>query len=59
MIIGATIQIMIRTSETDPTMYIRKSIREYKGRSYTNYLLVESVATPKESRQKTICSLGA
>ena len=39
-------------------MYIRKSIREYKGTSYTNYLLVESVATPKGPRQKTICSLG-
>lgn len=39
-------------------MYIRKSIREYKGKSYTNYLLVESVATPKGPRQKTICSLG-
>jgi transposase len=39
-------------------MYIRKSIRTYKGKSYTNYVLVESVATPKGPRQKTICALG-
>jgi transposase len=39
-------------------MYIRRSMRSYKGRTYTNYLLVESVQTPKGPRQKTICSLG-
>ena len=39
-------------------MYIRKSIRSYKGRTYTNYVLVESVQTPKGPRQKTVCSLG-
>src|SRR6201984_1842927 len=39
-------------------MYIRKSIRSYKGRTYTNYVLVESIHTPKGPRQKTICSLG-
>ncbi len=39
-------------------MYIRRSTRTYKGRTYTNYLLVESVQTPKGPRQKTICSLG-
>ena len=39
-------------------MYIRKSTRPYKGRTYTNYVLVESVQTPKGPRQKTICSLG-
>ena len=39
-------------------MYIRKSIRSYKGRTYTNYLLVESIHTAKGPRQKTICSLG-
>ena len=39
-------------------MYIRKSIRKYKGKTYTNYLLVESVHTPKGPRQRTICSLG-
>jgi transposase len=39
-------------------MYIRKSIRSYKGKSYVNYVLVESVHTAKGPRQKTICSLG-
>jgi len=39
-------------------MYIRKSIRTYKGKTYTNYVLVESVATQNGPRQKTICSLG-
>jgi transposase len=39
-------------------MYIRKSIRSYKGRTYTNYVLVESVQTPKGPRQRTVCSLG-
>jgi transposase len=39
-------------------MYIRQSTRSYKGRTYTNYVLVESVQTPKGPRQKTICSLG-
>src|SRR5271169_2576148 len=39
-------------------MYIRRSTRTYKDRTYTNYVLVESVQTPKEPRQKTICSLG-
>jgi transposase len=39
-------------------MYIRKSSRTYKGRTYSNYVLVESVVTPKGPRQKIICSLG-
>lgn len=39
-------------------MYIRKSSRRYKGKTYTNHVLVESVMTPKGPRQKTICSLG-
>jgi hypothetical protein len=28
-------------------MYIRKSICSYKGRTYLNYVLVESVQTPR------------
>lgn len=40
-------------------MYIRKSSRVYKGKTYTNHLLVESVQTPKGPRQRTICSLGS
>ncbi len=40
-------------------MYIRKTTKHYKGRNYYNYLLVESVATPKGPRQRIICSLGS
>jgi transposase len=39
-------------------MYIRKSSRTHKGKTYVNYVLVESVLTPKGPRQKIICSLG-
>ena len=39
-------------------MYIRKSSRTYKGKTYSNHVLVESVLTPKGPRQKIICSLG-
>ena len=39
-------------------MYIRKSTRTYKGKTYTNYLLVESHLTPLGPRQKVVCSLG-
>src|SRR5271169_4402530 len=39
-------------------MYIRKATRSYKGKTYSSYLLVESVLTPKGPRQKLICSLG-
>jgi transposase len=40
-------------------MYIRKTQREYKGKIYTNHLLVESVQTPQGPRQRTLCSLGS
>src|SRR5881628_1921789 len=40
-------------------MYIRKSIRTYKEKTYTNHLLVESIQTPKGPRQRIICSLGS
>jgi len=39
-------------------MYIRKSISRQRGKTYTNYLLVESVQTPKGPRQRVVCSLG-
>ena len=39
-------------------MYIRKASHTYKGKTYFNYLLVESVLTPKGPRQKVVCSLG-
>jgi transposase len=40
-------------------MYIRKTSKSHKGKNYTNYLLVESVYTPKGPRQRIICSLGS
>jgi len=40
-------------------MYIRKTRRKYKGKTYTNHLLVESVHTQKGPRQRTVCSLGS
>ena len=40
------------------TMYVRKTTRRYKDKTYTNYLLVESVHTPNGPRQKVVCSLG-
>lgn len=40
-------------------MYIRKTTKAHKGKTYNNYLLVESVHTPKGPRQRTICSLGS
>lgn len=39
-------------------MFIRKTVKCHNGRSYTTYLLVESVRTPQGPRQRTICSLG-
>jgi transposase len=40
-------------------VYIRKTTKSHQGKSYTNYLLVESVHTPKGPRQRIICSLGS
>src|SRR5437867_11657834 len=40
-------------------MYIRKSTRTYKDKTYTNYLLVESVQTSKGPRPRIICPLGS
>ena len=40
-------------------MYIRKTAKSHQGKTYTNYLLVESVSTPKGPRQRIICSLGS
>jgi hypothetical protein len=40
-------------------MYLRRTIRRVGGKTYHNYLLVESVATPKGPRQRVLCSLGA
>ena len=40
------------------SMYIRKASRTVHGKTYFNYLLVESHLTPKGPRQKVVCSLG-
>jgi hypothetical protein len=40
-------------------VYLRKTTKTHKGKTYTNYLLVESLQTPKGPRQRIICSLGA
>jgi transposase len=40
-------------------VYLRKTTKTHKGKTYTNYLLVESQQTPKGPRQRIICSLGA
>jgi transposase len=40
-------------------MYIRKTVKHHKGKTYTNHLLVESVHTPQGPRQRIICSLGS
>src|SRR5262245_21911954 len=40
-------------------MYMRKTTKIAKGKTYTHSLVVESVHTPKGPRQRTICSLGS
>jgi len=39
-------------------VFVRTTHRHQKGQTYTNYVLVESVRTPKGPRQKVACSLG-
>ena len=39
-------------------MYIRQTTKKVKDKVYENYLLVESIMTPKGPRQITICSLS-
>jgi transposase len=39
-------------------MFLRRTTRTHKGKTYVNYQLVESVRTPNGPRQNTICSLG-
>jgi transposase len=41
-------------------MFIRKTTKHTKrGKTYHNYLLVESIATPKGPRHRVVCSLGS
>ena len=39
-------------------MFVRKTTRKQGNKTYTNYLLVEAIRTPKGPRQKVVCSLG-
>jgi transposase len=40
-------------------MYLRRTTKTHRGKTYTNYLLVESVHTPQGPRQHVVCSLGS
>lgn len=40
-------------------MFIKRTTKQFKSRTYVNHLLVESVVTPKGPRHRTICSLGS
>ena len=40
-------------------MFIKRTTRRVGSTTYVNHLLVESVATPKGPRHRTICSLGS
>ncbi len=40
-------------------MYLRRTNKSHQGKTYTNYLLVESVHTPKGPRQRVVCSRGS
>lgn len=40
-------------------MFIKRTTKRVKGKTYTNHLLVESVATPKGPRHRIVCSLGS
>ena len=40
-------------------MFIKRTKRTLRGKTYTNHLLVESVATERGPRHQVICSLGS
>src|SRR5271157_3142262 len=40
-------------------MYLRRTTKTHKGKTYTNYLLVESRHTAQGPRQQVVCSLGS
>jgi transposase len=39
-------------------VFIRKTVKRYKDKTYTYYLVVETVTTPQGPRHRTLCSLG-
>jgi len=40
-------------------VFIKRTRKKLKGKTYSNYLLVESVATPRGPRHRVVCSLGS
>ena len=40
-------------------MFIKRTKRTLRGKTYTNHLLVESVATERGPRHRVVCSLGS
>lgn len=40
-------------------MFIKRTVKRAKGKTYVNHLLVESVATPQGPRHRVVCSLGS
>ena len=40
-------------------MFIKRTKRTFRGKTYTNHLLVESVATERGPRHRVVCSLGS
>ena len=40
-------------------MFVKRTKRSVRGKTYTNHLLVESVATERGPRHRVICSLGS
>jgi len=39
-------------------MFLRKTTKKVKNKTYENYVLLETIYTPQGPRQKTVCSLG-
>jgi transposase len=40
-------------------VFIKRTKRTFRGKTYTNHLLVESVATERGPRHRVVCSLGS
>ena len=40
-------------------VFLKRTAKTVRGKTYTNHLLVESIATPKGPRHRIICSLGS
>jgi len=40
-------------------LFVKRTKRSFRGKTYTNHLLVESVATERGPRHRVICSLGS